>query len=385
MRLSNIAIKNVRRHLSRSALLLLVITVAVSVVTTLYLVTRSAERDLADKTDEYGANIVVVPRSKDLPLTYGGVQLGGLTYDVKPLHMDDIRKIRGIKNKENINRVAPKLVELAEVGGRRVLVVGVQWDQELGVKKWWRVQGAAPAAADQVLLGANAADRLGLGIGSTLSLRGEQLRVVGRIEPTGTEEDDLIFAYLGLVQRLWNRGDELSFIEVSAWCSTCPIETINAQISAEMPYARVSAVLKAVESRKILIGQFRLFSLVLSGLMVLVGCLIVLTSTLSSVRERRGEIGIFRAVGYRRTHIFKIILLENLALALLGGFLGIGLAVIAHEPVAKAVAGVRAGLPPSTTGLAAALLASLLVVLVASLYPAWQAARLSPTLAMRRV
>ncbi|GAB4250773.1 MAG: ABC transporter permease [Thermoleophilia bacterium] len=385
MRLSNIAIKNVRRHLSRSALLLLVITVAVSVVTTLYLVTRSAERDLADKTDEYGANIVVVPRSKDLPLTYGGVQLGGLTYDVKPLHMDDIRKIRGIKNKENINRVAPKLVELAEVGGRRVLVVGVQWDQELGVKKWWRVQGAAPAAADQVLLGANAADRLGLGIGSTFSLRGEQLRVVGRIEPTGTEEDDLIFADLGLVQRLWNRADELSFIEVSAWCSTCPIETINAQISAEMPYARVSAVLKAVESRKILIGQFRLFSLVLSGLMVLVGCLIVLTSTLSSVRERRGEIGIFRAVGYRRTHIFKIILLENLALALLGGFLGIGLAVIAHEPVAKAVAGVRAGLPPSTTGLAAALLASLLVVLVASLYPAWQAARLSPTLAMRRV
>lgn len=385
MRLSNIAIKNVRRHLSRSALLLLVITVAVSVVTTLYLVTRSAERDLADKTDEYGANIVVVPRSKDLPLTYGGVQLGGLTYDVKPLHMDDIRKIRGIKNKENINRVAPKLVELAEVGGRRVLVVGVQWDQELGVKKWWRVQGAAPDAADQVLLGANAADRLGLGIGSTFTLRGEQLRVVGRIEPTGTEEDDLIFADLGLVQRLWNRGDELSFIEVSAWCSSCPIETINAQISAEMPYARVSAVLKAVESRKILIGQFRLFSLVLSGLMVLVGCLIVLTSTLSSVRERRGEIGIFRAVGYRRTHILKIILLENLALALLGGFLGIGLAVVAHEPVAKAVAGVRAGLPPSTTGLAAALLASLLVVVVASLYPAWQAARLSPTLAMRRV
>jgi putative ABC transport system permease protein len=172
---------------------------------------------------------------------------------------------------------------------------------------------------------------------------------------------------------------------VSAWCSTCPLETINAQIAAEMPYARVSAVLKAAESREILIGQFRLFSLVLSGLMVLVGCLIVLSSTLSRVRDRRGEIGIFRAVGYRRTHIFKVILLENMALALLGGGLGVALATVLAAPVAVNVAQVRGTLPPSPVNLGLALLAALAVVLVASLYPAWQASRLSPSLAMRRI
>jgi putative ABC transport system permease protein len=103
------------------------------------------------------------------------------------------------------------------------------------------------------------------------------------------------------------------------------------------------------------------------------------------VRDRRGEIGIFRSVGYRRRHIFKVILLENLALALAGGLLGIGLATALAGPLAVTVAQVRSSLPPGIGNLGLALGASVLVVLAASLYPAWQASRLSPSLAMRRV
>ncbi|HZK49556.1 MAG TPA: ABC transporter permease, partial [Thermoleophilia bacterium] len=283
MRLSSIAFRNVRRHLSRSALMIIAISITAAVVMTLFLVGRSAERDLADKVDQYGANIVVVPRSKDLPLTYGGVQLGGITYDVQPLHSEDETKIRSIKNKENIARVAPKLVERGEVGGVPVLVAGVRWVDELALKRWWHITGAAPSDSADALLGARAAERLGLTAGSDMTVRGETLRVTGVLASTGTQEDELVYIELATAQRLWNRPGEFSFIEVAAWCSTCPIETINAQISAEIPNARVSAVLKAAESREILIGQFRLFSWVLSGFMTLVGCLIVITTTLGSV------------------------------------------------------------------------------------------------------
>lgn len=385
MRLSNIAFRNVRRHLSRSALMVIAIAVTAGIVTTLFLVSRSAERDLANKVDEYGANIVVAPRSKELPLTYGGVQLGGITYDVEPLHMSDVEKILSIRNRENIARVAPKLVQRGEIDGTPVLVAGVRWEDELALKKWWRIRGAEPVADDEALLGSGAAERLGYSAGSTLDLRGASFRVAGVLEPTGTQEDELVFIELATAQRLWDRPDELSFIEVAAWCSTCPIETINAQISAEMPYARVSAVLKAVESREILIGQFRLFSWVLSGLMILVGCLIVITTTLGSVRDRRGEIGIFRSVGYRRRHIFQIILLENLVLALLGGVVGILVAIVAGGPVARLVAGVASTMPPGPLDLGLALTAAVAVVFLATLYPASRAAGLSPTLAMKRV
>jgi putative ABC transport system permease protein len=385
MRLSSIAMRNVRRHLSRSALLVVAISVTTCVVVTLFLVTRSAELDLADKVDEYGANIVVVPRSSDLPLVYGGVQVGGVTYDVEPLRAQDEAKILSIEDAANISTVAPKLVERGDVGGTPVLLVGVRWPDELALKRWWSISGDKPTGADHALLGSRAAERLGLAAGDDLELRGESLRVVGVLDPMGSQEDDLVYADLGTVQRLWDRPGELSLIEVAAWCSTCPIETINAEISAEIPHARVSALLKAAASREILVGQFRLFSWVLSVLMILVGCLIVLTTTLGSVRDRRGEIGIFRSIGYRRRHIFRIILLENMTLALVGAVIGIGLAVVIHPPVARMVAGVTDTTLPGPLDMAIALAAALAVVLVASLYPARRAAALSPTLAMRRV
>ncbi len=385
MRLSHIAFRNVREHPSRSALLLLVITVTVAIVSVLYLVTRSAERDLADKVDAYGANIVVAPRTEELPLSYGGITLGGLTYDVQPLHVADLAKIRSIPNKQNINRVAPKLIGAVDVGGVRLLAAGVDWEEELALKKWWKITGSRPQGDGDLLAGSRAAAKLGLQPGDPVSLSGGAFQVAGTLAPTGTQEDDLLYLSLPKAQALWDRPGEISLIEVSAFCSTCPIEDINAQIASAIPTARVSALLKAVEGRRLLIDQFRLFSALLSGLMILVGCLIVLSSTLAGVRDRRGEIGIFRAIGYRRRHIFSIILIENLALAAIGGLAGVALAGLAAGPLARAVAGVTHALLPGAANLGLSLAAAIGVVLVASLYPAWQASRLSPTLAMRPV
>ncbi len=365
--------------------MVVVITATVAVVTTLYLVTRSARADLEAKVDAYGANIVVVPRTKELPLSYGGVELGGLTYEAQPLTTVDVAVIRTIEEKQNINRVAPKLVDSTQIGDVRLLVVGVDWPEELGLKQWWVIDGRAPTAVTEVLAGDRALERLGLAVGESVSFEGVEFTIVGRLHPTGTQEDDLLFLDLATAQRLWDRPGEVSFVEVSAWCSSCPIETMNAQISVALPQVRVSAMLKAVESREILVGQFQLFGAVLSVLMVLVGCLIVFTSTLGSVRERRGEIGVFRAMGFRQVHVLDIVLTENMALALVGGIAGVALAWAASGPMARSVVGVTSSVAPAALDLVAALAVSLLVVLASSLYPAWKAARLSPMLAMRKI
>ena len=357
----------------------------VAIVATLFLVTRSADRDLATKVDEYGANITIVPRSEQLPLVYGGVRVGGLSYDVKPLSMDEVALIRTITNKENINRVAPKLLQLTEVDGVRLMAVGVVWEEELGIKKWWRIEGSAPTSPEEVVLGARAAERLKLTTGASVELNGERFRVAGVLDPTGAQEDDVVFMDLAAAQGLWNRVGQVSFVEVSAWCSSCPIETISAQISTLLPNARVSALRKAMESRELLIGQFKLFSIVLSAFMVLAGSMIVLTSTLGRVRERKSEIGVFRALGYRRKHVLEIVLLENLIVAIFAAAAGVALAWAAAGPVARLVAGVVNAAAPGPLLLLAAVAAAVLMVVLASLYPAWRASRLSPLLALRRV
>ncbi|MCL5735184.1 MAG: ABC transporter permease [Actinobacteria bacterium] len=366
-------------------MLAVLITSVVAVVASLYFVNRSASGDLANKVDEYGANITVLPDSEELPLTYGGVRVGGLTYGAHPLTMDQVALIRKIKNGQNINRVAPKLLQLVQVQGVSLMAAGVQWDQELGLKKWWQIEGRTPGGATDVLLGSRAAARLGGHPGSTIDVSGQEFAVAGVLQPTGSQEDDILFLDLATAQRLWNRQEEVSFVEVSAWCSSCPIEDISAQISTAIPGSRVSALRKAIESREILVGQFRLFSIVISTFMVLAGCLVILASTLGAVRGRRGEIGIFRAMGFRKRHVIEVLLLENLVIGIAASLVGVLLAVLVSGPFARVAAGVSGVSAPRAEILFAAIGAATLLVLISTLYPAWVASRLSPLVALRKV
>jgi putative ABC transport system permease protein len=99
-----------------------------------------------------------------------------------------------------------------------------------------------------------------------------------------------------------------------------------------------------------------------------------------SVLERRGEIGLRRALGARRRHVAAQFLLESTLLAAIGGVLGIALGVLATA-VAARLGGDPVAVPPA--GLAAGLGAALLVGALAGLYPAARAARLSPAEALR--
>ncbi|MCL4395685.1 MAG: ABC transporter permease, partial [Chloroflexi bacterium] len=147
MTLLHITLKNIRLHIFKVAVLVAGLAIGVATVVSLL-------SDLENKLDEYGANMVVTPDSKSLPLTYGGVSLGGFSYDAKLLTESDAAKIRTIKNAANINIVAPKLMGLAAVDGRRSVIVGVRFADELKLKKWWKItKGAAPKGRNDILVG----------------------------------------------------------------------------------------------------------------------------------------------------------------------------------------------------------------------------------------
>ena len=384
MRLSTIALNNLRRRRGKAVLLVLGLAVGVATVVSMLAITQALKADTERKIDQFGANILVVPRSDDLALSYGGVAVG-VSSAVQELSADDAVAVRTIKNAENISTVAPKLLGAVEVAQTRVLLVGVDFEQELRLKRWWSFEGKEPQGPDQLIVGQEAAHRLKVGPGSNLEILGRQFTVAAVLNPLGSQEDGLIYANLGAVQGLLGKPGRISLIEVSALCSTCPIDQIVEQIGEKLPGAKVTALAQVMKSREQTIDQLGNFSLAVSGLVLLVGGLVVLTTMMSSVNERTREIGIFRAVGFRKSHVVRIVLMEALLLSLLSGLVGWAVGTAGSSLVASQVAKLEVSVSWDPLLAAAALGLALLVGFAGSIYPALRASSLDPAEALRSI
>ncbi|MBM3299709.1 MAG: ABC transporter permease, partial [Deltaproteobacteria bacterium] len=310
MKLHDIAVNNLRRRKAKVFFLVVGLMIGVSAVVALVTTTSILEEDIAHKMDEFGANIIVTPRSEGLSLSYGGLNLGGLSFDVKEISQEDLSKVKTIKNAENISIVSPKVFGVFEQGGHKVLAVGVDFPAELSMKKWWRTIGQQPTADDEVLVGREAAELLKVNPGSTLEIKGQTFKVSGVLQPTGSQDDSLLFMALPVTQKLFGKEGKVGMVEVAALCKNCPISEIVSQLTDVMPTAKVTAVQQVVAGRMDTLRNFRKFSLGISAMVLLVGSMVVFVTMMGSVNERTREIGIFSAIGFRRSHIMKIILLE---------------------------------------------------------------------------
>lgn len=384
MKLQTIAINNLRRRKAKMVFILLGLLIGVSTAVTLISVSRTMSADVATKLDEFGANMLIVPKSDDLSISYGGLSVSGISFDARELHASDVDRISTIKNAENISIVAPKLLSTAAIAGRDVLIVGVDFSEELRLKKWWKTIGEKPSTPRDVLIGSDVRQKLNLGLKSEFTTKGEIFRVSGILEETGSQDDGLIFADLETVQRLFGRSEALSLIEVAALCYNCPIEEIVRQTSEALPHAKVTAIKQTIETKMEAMQRFGQFSVGISVIVLLVGAMIVFTTVMGSVNERTREIGVFRALGFRQSHVMKIILTEVSMTSFVSGVVGYWIAYIASNVVAPLVIdGSKAAIEVDWLLFSASVCAAVMVGLLAAIYPAYKASRLDPVMALR--
>jgi len=383
MRLIDVILNNVRRRWGRKLLLVMGLTVGVATVVALMAITSTMKADVSAKLDEYGANILIVPKANDLALSYGGVTVASAAYDVGELTVADLDQIKTIKNARNISVVAPKLLGAIPMSGQSVLVAGVRFPDELRLKQWWDMEGEEPDGPDEALAGLRLAHALSLQTGQELEINGQAFRVTGILAENGSQDDDILFIDLGAAQQVMNKPESVSLVEVAALCTECPVEDMVDQISDVLPQARVTALRQAVTLRMETVGQLSRFSMAISAVVVAIGALVVLTTMLGAVAERRQEIGLFRALGFRQRHVMVIILGEAALVSLLGGVLGWLLGMGTAVLLAPRLAGTTMAVSWDPWLALAAVGGALLVGLLASLYPARSAARMDPTAALR--
>lgn len=115
---------------------------------------------------------------------------------------------------------------------------------------------------------------------------------------------------------------------------------------------------------------------------LIVGGIGIMNVMLASISERVREIGVRRALGAKRADIVTQILAESLTIAVAGGLLGIAASVALVLVLQKIV--VEANRPELSTGaLFVGVMFSGVVGVIAGLYPAFRASRLSPVEALR--
>jgi putative ABC transport system permease protein len=385
MRLHHISLGNLRRRKGKAFLLFAGLCIGIALVTAMRGITARMQQDVERRIDEYGANIIITPKSGGLPLTYGGVDITDASFDVQRLKNSDIALIKSIHMKEKISAVAPKVIGSYRIRENPFLVVGVDFSSEFRIKKWWQLKGQKPSSSGEILLGAESARRLGATPGGNIELGGRQFRVAGVLVENASQDDSSVFMDMREAQALLGKRDEVSVIEVSALCSGCPIDDIVAQISHGLPHAKVSPIRQAMALRMQTVEQLSRFSLAASLVVVVIGSLVVFVSMLSSVNERTREIGVLRAIGFRKAHIVKVIMMEAFVISLaagLGGWVfgGLSVSLLASElPVSGGAFMLDPAMPLVAVGMA------LLIGLLSSLYPALKASRLEPLEALRYI
>ncbi len=385
MRFSDIAFSNLKRRRGRSIFLILSLSVGVAMMVAVISVTAAMQARVESKLREFGANMVVMPKTLEMPIAYGGVSIAAVAAPVGELTEEDATLVASIQRKDALRGVSPKLIGAIQVEGKEFMLVGTRFRDELKMKPWWHIEGDKPALSRDILLGAITAQQLGKKAGDRLVLGGKEFRVVGVLDAQFSTEDRAIFADLRETGLLFNQPGKVSFIEVSTWCAACPVETIVEQISSKLPHAKVVAVKQLVEAE---LSQVRLvtdFAIALTAIILVVGSLIMLLTMMASVRERAQEIGILRAVGFRQSQVMRLILLESVTISLIAGGLGAIIGSIAAMVLSGYLAGPEALPPFDPRFVAMAVVLAVVMGTVPTVYPARKASRLDPVTALTAI
>ena len=236
-----------------------------------------------------------------------------------------------------------------------------------------------------IVLGTFAAETLGKTVGDSLVIDVEDLPVCGIYSSEALAENGGIVMTLGQAQTLTNQPGMVNTAVLVLDPSLTPAQVIRLReaIRREMPgFDTLDA--RQLARTNLAVQAARAMTLATSVIGLAVGAIGVANTILMSVFERVSEIGVLLAIGWRRRRIVQMILLESLALCLAGGIAG----------TAAGLAGVRALLrTPWLRGaiavdlswplLVIALAASTALGLLAGFYPAWRAAGMQATAALR--
>ncbi len=395
-----IALRSLRSHKLRSILTMLGIIVGVTAVIVLVGLGNGMKAGF-DKTFGELAKAIIVDK------VTGTIPGGGAPKELRDTDVAALRKAPAV------SEVTPLLTSTvllkSEAGpefrgqamGSTIDFLGVS-NRELSRGRMFSLQeeqtrARVVALGPETVKALYAADERAA-VGSNVRIGNTTFTVIGVLKSDGGNFDDIALMPLSSARTyVYGGTNEITSMAVKA-NSVNDVEPAVAQINeilddrhriqepAKRDF-RVTSLRAQMEQIQQFMGFLSAFIVAVAAISLLVGAIGVANIMLVSVTERTREIGIRKAIGAKRSAIMKQFLIESVALAGLGGLVGVavgvGLVLTAAEVIPRVAPDF--GTPTvSWEAVALALGTSLAIGLVAGGYPALRAAFLRPVEALRR-
>jgi len=386
VKLYRIVLKDIVRRKKRVLFAALGVAIGTMTVVGILTIALAGQEKIYNQLEKYGPNLAVMPAINNVDTQLGDLSLGTLAVgenyipeeklpEIRQIADGEIKAALGITDEGNIATLAPKLYVNTGVKGTSMMVVGVEPEEEIKIKTWWKIEeGKYIEGSDQVLVGAVAAKLLALNTGDTVDLNGNTVTVVGILEETGSNDDYQIFVPLETLQKAYGKEGLVSSIDIRALCNACPVEIIANAINQNITGVRAIAVKQVAEAEMGVLERMNKFMLALGGITLAVGLFGVVNTMMSSVNERIKDIGIMRAVGASRNQIMRVFIYEAIVIGIVGGIFGYVAGTLLAYVIGPIIfAGTDISFVLQYLPLSLAL--AIFVAIIATMYPALRATR----------
>jgi putative ABC transport system permease protein len=368
--------KNVGRRRVRSLLTILGMAIAVGAVVALVGIATGFENSFMSIYQRQNVDLIVQQKNVRDKLTSRLPESAG-------------ERIAAIPGVHEVNTGLVDLISMEGAGPVGVLLQG--WPADAPTMQRLDIISGDRLSADDkrgVLLGESLAAKLDKKVGDKVNVFGDEetlFTIVGIYRGASVFEDGSMVMLLGELQEFMKAKGQVSGFTVvlDRPGDEKEIARVKTQIQGFDKRFDVASPLDLVQNT----GQLQLvraMSWVTSVIALIIGAVGMLNTMVMSVFERTKEIGILRAIGWRKSRVMRMILLEALILSITGGVVGTTLAILMTRLLGSLpwASGMVSKEIPNIVIFQGFAIAILVGVLGAA-YPAYRGAQLHPTEALR--
>ena len=232
----------------------------------------------------------------------------------------------------------------------------------------------------EVVLGIKYAENSGKRVGDELSIRGKKYDVVGILKELGTEDDNMVVGSLEVTQVMLQKEDVVSMIMLTPE-NVEKTQELADDIAETYDNLVVMSDKDAVSEMEGFTGQLSIMTFAIGSIAAIIAGIGIMNVMFMSVRERKKEIGVMKALGATTNEILGEVLLEAIILSFIGEIIGLLLSVLIVAGINSAELGITAVI--STGLIINVTIFAMVLAVISGLLPAREAARLQPAVVLR--